>query len=53
MITVFKYVKDSYAKEKLLSTYTLDRNRNNKLRQQQTMFFLMSDRRIKHLRDCC
>lgn len=32
MITVFKYVKDCYKKEKLLSTYTLDRTRNNKLR---------------------
>lgn len=32
MITVFKYVKDCYKKEKLLFAYTPDRTRNYKLK---------------------
>lgn len=42
MITVFKYVKDCYKKEKLLSTDSADRIRNNKLRERQIMFLMFN-----------
>lgn len=42
MITVFKYVKDCYKKEKLLSTDTPERTRNNKLRERQIMFLILN-----------